>query len=309
MKKPHFSLIFLRSLKLGVNNVWRNKMLSLATIFVTGTILFIFNIILAVNFIAQDSLNNLSKKIDITVYLKETTTIEQSQKIIQELSGIEGIEKVDFTSKEEALKQIKTTHPGIALAFEKYSLENPLPASLNIITIDPKYHVDIAKVLNSPRYQPFFSNFSSTQNEDSILSGVSKNLVELNNFTHQVIFWLIIIFILGGTLVILNALQITIFHRKKEINVMKLVGASHWFIKSPYIIESIIYGISAVLISLFLLIIISQQIEIHTNDLWSYYSGNILFIFLAELLITIGLSIFSSLIAVHEYIKQDLLED
>ncbi len=285
-------------------------MLSLATILVTGTILFIFNIILAVNFIAQTALGDLNKKIDIVVYLKESTTEEQTQEIINDLSKLQEVSAVDYTSKADALEQIKITHPELSLSFEKYNLGNPLPASINITTTDPEFHDDIANFLAKDQYRIHLANVVTNNSRDStIITSVSKNLIKLSTFTNQVIFWLIFTFLLGGALIIINALQMTIFSRKHEISIMKLVGASHWFIRSPFIIESIIYGILAVAISFIMFFTLTQKIQIENTALWSYYSGiHFLTIFLIELIGTIILSIISSLIAIHQYLKKDLFD-
>jgi cell division transport system permease protein len=306
--KSSFFSLFEKSFKLSLSNIWRNKVLSLATIFVTGTILFIFNIILAINFITQSALTDLNKKVDITVYLKETTTEEQAQTIAHELQSIKEIAGVNYTSKAQALAQIKTTHPDLSLSFEKYNLGNPLPASLNITTTNPKYHQAVADFLAQDKYQVYLSNvITNNSNDNNIITSVSKNLIKLSDFTHQVIFWLIITFVLGGTLIILNALQITIFTRKHEISVMKLVGASHWFIRSPFIIESIIYGVSAVILSFIMFFSLTGKIQIEDTAFWSYYSGiNFVLVFLLELIGTILLCIFSSSVAIHEYLKKDL---
>ncbi len=306
--KSSFFSLFEKSFKLSLSNIWRNKVLSLATIFVTGTILFIFNIILAINFITQSALTDLNKKVDITVYLKETTTEEQAQTIAHELQSIKEIAGVNYTSKAQALAQIKTTHPDLSLSFEKYNLGNPLPASLNITTTNPKYHQAVADFLAQDKYQVYLSNvITNNSNDNNIITSVSKNLIKLSDFTHQVIFWLIITFVLGGTLIILNALQITIFTRKHEISVMKLVGASHWFIRSPFIIESIIYGVSAVILSFIMFFSLTGKIQIEDTAFWSYYSGiNFILVFLLELIGTILLCIFSSSVAIHEYLKKDL---
>lgn len=306
--KSSFFSLFEKSFKLSLSNIWRNKVLSLATIFVTGTILFIFNIILAINFITQSALTDLNKKVDITVYLKETTTEEQAQTIAHELQSIKEIAGVNYTSKAQALAQIKTTHPDLSLSFEKYNLGNPLPASLNITTTNPKYHQAVADFLAQDKYQVYLSNvITNNSNDNNIITSVSKNLIKLSDFTHQVIFWLIITFVLGGTLIILNALQITIFTRKHEISVMKLVGASHWFIRSPFIIESIIYGVSAVILSFIMFFSLTGKIQIEDTAFWSYYSGiNFVLVFFLELIGTILLCIFSSSVAIHEYLKKDL---
>ncbi|MBI4232009.1 FtsX-like permease family protein [Candidatus Peregrinibacteria bacterium] len=310
-KKPLSSKLLIRSFKLAAINIWRNKLLSIATIFVTGTIIFIFNIILAINFIAEDALHDLNKKVDVTAYLKESTTYEEVEKIRTELEAIEQVEAVNYTSKEDALTQLKSTHPDISLTFEKYQLGNPLPASLSIITTHPKYHEAVSELLQSDRYQVYISNIVTANSPDNnIIASVSKNLVKLSDFTQQVIFWLILTFVIGGALIILNALQITIFTRKKEISVMKLVGASHWFIRLPFLIESIIYGISAVIISFLMIYFLAKNIEIDGSNLKLYYEGiNVYQIFLAEIGATVIISLFSASIAIQEYLKKDLLED
>ena len=133
-------VLFKRALSLSLRNIWRNKILSIATIFVIGTIIFIFNIILAINFITNQALEDLNQKIDITVYLKETTDYSTAIEISENLENLEGVIEVNYNSKEDALIQIKESHPNISIAFEKYDLGNPLPASLNISTSHPEYH-------------------------------------------------------------------------------------------------------------------------------------------------------------------------
>ncbi len=299
-----------RGVKLGMQNIWRNKILSIASIFVIAVILFIFNIILAINLIATEALTDLNKKIDITVYLKETTSYEETQKIIKTLKNLPETEEVNFTSKEDALNQLKITNPDLSLSFEKYNLGNPLPSSINIITKNPKYNKQILEFLNEDKYKIHLSNISGTTDRNVILDSVSNNLLKLNNFTKQIIFWLIVIFMIGGMLIILNALQITIYHRKKEISIMKLVGSPHLFIRTPFLIEGIVYGISAVILSFLMLFILAQNINIENTALWNYYSlTSFIYLFLIELIITIILCSISSSIAVHEYINQELLEE
>ena len=305
-------VLFKRALKLSLKNIWRNKILSVATVFVMGTILFIFNIILAINFITNDALEDLNQKIDITVYLKESTDYGKALDIIEELESAEEITEVNYTSKEDALLQIKTTHPNISLAFEKYSLGNPLPASLNIVTVHPKYHPAVADYLKQTKFQTYFSSIitENTNDANGILTSVSENLINLNKFTNQIIFWLIMTFVVGGTLIILNALQMTIFTRKKEISIMKLVGAPYSFIRMPFIIESIIYGLLAVILSFLMLKILASNLDIEGSTIAHYYSNiNHVTIFVIELILTVSLSVISSIIAIHDYLQKDLLED
>lgn len=299
-----------KAFQLSLLNIWRNKFLSVATIFVIGIIIFIFNIILAINFIARDALSDLSKKIDVVVYLKESTTFQDAKTIIKDVSALTGVDNAIYFSKEDALQQIKTTHPDLSIAFEKYGLGNPLPASINVTTSDPSFHESIGKFLQQDKYQIYLSNVvtSGESENDSIMNSVSKNLSKVTDFAHQIIFWLVVTFVVGGALITLNALQITIFNRKQEITVMKLVGAPRWFIRLPFIMESVIYGICAVILSFVMLLILSQKIQIQDTSLIGYYSNiKFLLIFLVELGITVVLSVASSIMAVHEYMHQKSL--
>lgn len=307
MKQTPQSLnLIKRGLSLAISNVWRNKFLSVATIFVIAVILLIFNTILLVNFIARDAISDLNKKIDIVAYLKESTTYEQSVSIINDLKGVEGVESAIYFSKDDALKQINKLHPDISTAFEKYNLGNPLPASINIKTTDPKYYENVTEFLSQEKYKPYLSTLESATSENtSLVTSAAQNLMKITNFAGQIIFWLITIFIIGGALIILNAIQITIFNRKKEIEVMKLVGASHSFIRLPFILESIIYGILAIILSLGMFAVITQKIDISSYGISTTFQNvEIIKIIAAEILATIILSTISSLIAVHEYLNQ-----
>jgi cell division transport system permease protein len=299
-----------KTFKLALSNIWRNKILSLATVFVMGTIIFVFNIILSVNFIAQDALQDLSRKVDINVYLRDSVNHDQVRFLVGEIERIEQVEKVEYISKENALQRLKVTHPNISLAFEQYDLGNPLPASLNITTVHPQYHQAIRDFLTKDEYQLYLSGFASGEDSSGsdILSSVSENLLNLTVFTRQLIFWLIMTFLVGGALIMINAIQITIFMRKKEISVMKLVGASHNFIRSPFVMESMIYAICAVLFGFFMLMILANNVGIQESGI---FDGNFDFttIFFVELIITIALSFFSSVIVINEYIKRDLIDD
>lgn len=120
--KPKSLYLFEKGLKFAVSNIWRNKVLSLATIFVIAIIVFIFNIILSVNFIAKDALSNLNKKVDLVLYLKDTTDTPQTQNIMSTIKGLEGVENITYKTKAQALEQLKKIHPELSTSFEKYNL-------------------------------------------------------------------------------------------------------------------------------------------------------------------------------------------
>jgi len=274
-----------------------------------GIIIFIFNIILAINFITETSIQSLSEKVDLTLYLKDNVTNTQVEKIIGETKLLNGVVNVEYTSKEEALRKIKASYPNIYESFEKYDLKNPLPASISIRTKSPDYHQSIEDFFKGSNLSTHITNISNNeQNSDqekSIISSVAKNLKKITDISHQIIFWLIIIFITGGTLIMFNTIQMTIHDRRKEINIMRLVGAKISFIHLPFIIEAIIYAIAAVLFNIILLSILSNQISIDGISLQAFSKNlNLSSLLIFELIITIILAICSSTLAVHNYLKK-----
>lgn len=300
---------FLRTLSLGFANFWRNKFLSFATIVVMAVILFIFNIILAVQLISNQALKALSERVDIVVYLKDDVSFYDAKKLTDNLDKIDGVKDVKYTSKEDALQIVAKTHPKTAEFIKKFNLENPLPASISITTRSPEDQEKVKNLLEQDQTKNLLQNYiaEGSSGESIILSNVAKNLLNINNFVKQIIFWMVLVFVLGGTLVIVNAIQLTIYTRRQEIYIMRLVGATPNFIRLPFILEGILYGFFAVLLSFIILAILGNTVQIEDSNLWTYYSSlNFERVFIGELLITVTVAIISSFSAVQQYLKGKL---
>lgn len=301
---------FFKGLQLGFDNFWRNKVLSFATIIVIAIILFIFNIILAVQFIGTQALQALSERVDIVVYLNDDVDFYDANKLVNKLKNTEGIKEVKYTSKDEALEIISKTHPKTADFLVKFNLRNPLPPSISIITERVEDHIKVQSILQENDYNNLMQNIvtEGSTGESIILSSVAKNLSNISKFVKQIIFWMILVFVLGGTLVIVNAIQLTIYTRREEISIMRLVGATPNFIRFPYIFEGILYGLFAVLLSFLILISLSNSIQLEDSNLLTYLSDlQLSRIFVIELIITLVLAVISSFSAVQQYIKGKMI--
>ena len=297
---------FLRCLKLGAANFWRNKYLSIATVIVIAVIIFIFNIIIAIQFIGNQALMALSERVDIVIYLRDDVENYDAGRLVDALAKIEGVKDVKYTSKEEALGIVSKTHPKTAEFLQKFNVRNPLPPSISITTFSAEDHSRIQDYLENSEFKNLMQNYltEETGGQGEILSAVAKNLGNISSFVRQLIFWIIVVFIIGGTLVIVNAIQITIFTRRQEIQIMRLVGATPNFIRTPFILEGIIYGALAVILSFIFLFIITSTIKIESTNLWNYYEElNLQRVFFYELAAAIIMAGISSFTAVQQYIK------
>ena len=301
---------FRRGVQLGLSNFWRNKFLSIATIGVIAVILFIFNVILTVHYIGNQALQALSERVDIVIYLRDDIQLYDAQNLTNEIKNIAGVKTVQYTSKEEALDIVAKTHPQTAEFLRKFNLVNPLPPSISITTQRPEDYKTVQTFLQQGQYKSLMQNYiaEGSSNESVILSNVAKNLTSISQFIRQVIFWLVLVFILGGTLVIVNAIQLTIFTRRNEITIMRLVGATPTFIRLPFIVEGILYAICAVLGSFLFLFILAKTIQIDATTMWSYYNSlSLNKVFTAELVIAIILGITSSFAAVEQHIHTKII--
>lgn len=305
---PILSLI--RVTQLGATNFWRNKFLSLATIVVMAVIIFIFNIILAVQHIGNQALQSLSQRVDIVIYLRNDIDFYNANRISEILQRIDGVKSVKYTSREEALQIISQTHPKTAEFLQRFNLQNPLPPSLSITTQNPEDYRKVEMALENSEFTQYLENYvtQGSTGESMILSNVARNMENISQFVRQIIFWMIFVFVLGGTLIMVNAIQLTIFSRRQEIHIMRLVGATPNFIRLPFIIEGIIYGLLAVALSFTILLILAQSIHLDNTNLWEYYETlNIGRVFWLEIFITMILTAISSFATTEQYLKSKLL--
>lgn len=303
-------IAFFRGLNLGLKNFWRNKFLSFATILVMAIILVIFNIILGIQFIGNQALQSLSERVDIVIYLRDDTSFYDAGQLTDALKKIGGVKAVKYTSKEEALEIVAKTHPQTAEFLRKFDIRNPLPPSISITTGSAEDHLRIQALLSEDRYKYLLQNYVSEEigGENVILSSVAKNLENISKFVKQIIFWVVFVFILGGTLIIVNAIQLTIFNRRQEIHIMRLVGATPNFIRLPFVFEGLLYAVFAVILSFIILFALGQSIQLESSSLWEYYSAlNLQRVIVSELIIAVVLAVISSFSAAEQYIKGKLI--
>lgn len=302
-----FFVTMARTFNLSVANIKRNGLLSLGVIIVIAILIVIFNILLLINLVASSAIKDLSSKVDFIIYLKDNVNSYEAQQMTAEIKGIDGVKKVSFISREEAFSIFKKNHPETAEFFEKYKLHNPLPPSIHITAEKPEYYSYIEKLIKEGRYSSLLENIADQTTGIPVIEKVTENLTKISSFAKHVLGWLIIVFIIGGAMIINNAILITIHSRRPEINIMRLVGAKPVFIRLPFIFEAIWYGTAATLLGFFI-----TSILMWGNFLggWSAFSESNLaigVIFLIELLCAIAISVLSCMWSVHRNIKKHFL--
>lgn len=236
-----------RIIKAGCINFVRNAWLAIAAIAVMATTLTIVLFSVIANATFNNTINQLTDKIDVSVFLKDEITEEQRTNLINELKSQENIKSVEYRSKEAALEEYKKQNQdNLDLLLAISQTENPLPASLRIKPEDPNKLSELKPFLER-------EDIKALQSEETSYSGDRKEAIDkitgTTEFFQKAGIISIIIFTVISMLIIFNTIRMAIFNRRDELNIMRLLGASTSYIRGPFIVETVLYGIVAALIS------------------------------------------------------------
>lgn len=291
-----------RLARISLQNVGRNLLLSTATTVMMGLILFIFNVIMVLNTLTQSTLDDLAEKIDLIIYLDDTSSVYEINNLVKEVEALPVVKEVEFTSSEEALEEFIDLYPDKADPFTVYGIENPLPANLRVVTENPEQHDVVLGYLEESTYANLLLDVESSGENQVIAS----RLLSVTNFTQKLIIGVVITFVFGSLLMIMNAIHLSIFTRKTEIQIMQLVGAKYGMIQYPFLFEGGFYSLVAVFFSFFLLMFFLEGTALSDYlSFESYWSP--LWLFLAEVLVSTAVGVLSSLAATHFYLKRTLV--
>ncbi|OGZ33067.1 MAG: hypothetical protein A2V69_03960 [Candidatus Portnoybacteria bacterium RBG_13_40_8] len=298
---------FKRIIKWGLTNFWRNGWLSTATVSIMTLTLLVITVLLMLNVVANVVLANLQNKIDISVYFKLETHEEEILQVKSQLERLEEVKDVSYVSQNEALIRFKEKHqdnPVLLQSLEELEF-NPLEASLNIKARQANQYASINQFLESVYYKDLIDKVNYMQNKD-IIEKLNKIVVDVKTGGLGLSALLALIVFL----VTFNSIRLAIYSSREEINVMKLVGASKWFIRGPFFVEGVLYGLVATIVTILILYplfyFLSPKISgfLPIGDVFSYFKVNLLSFFLLLLGIGVILGGFSTMIAVRKYLKE-----
>lgn len=227
--------------KEGVLGIWKNRLMSLASI---GTIVLCL-IILGVSYsIAANVdyvLSQIESNIGITAYIDKDLSEEEIGVLKTQLEAIPNVAAVTYISKDDALSSF-TEDPGIANIMKQFKQDNPLPASFEITMNSLEDQESI--IADLEQYDEF---------EVSYFQAETPMLIQLNESIRLVSIIIILSLIIVGIMLMANTIKLTVYIRRKEINIMKYIGATDWFIRAPFIIEGITIGLIGGIIPIFVL--------------------------------------------------------
>ncbi|MBI4119691.1 MAG: ABC transporter permease [Parcubacteria group bacterium] len=295
-----------RILKLGVLNFWRNGWLSAATIAVMILALLVFEGLIIFGVLTKAALASIQDKIDISVYFKTTAPEDEILRVKKSLESLAEVKKVEYVSRDEALEMFRSRHQSDATISEALTElnENPLSASLNVKAYDPRQYALIAAYLNNESLSDLVDKVTYFQNEVVI-----NRLTAMIDTVERGGFFLTVFLSLVAGLVVLNTIRLAIYTNREEIGIMRLVGASDRFIRGPYLVEGILYGIISAVVSLLISAPVVRFASpyiatlIPEMDLVSYFVSNLMHLLGYLMLFGVLLATISSSISIRKYLK------
>ncbi len=299
---------FKRIFTFAVNDFSRNKGISLAAIFVLIVTIMLVTGLFFFHGIASYLTSQIQNKIDVTAYFKEDTSEQDILKVKDEILKMSpDIKNIEYVSKEQALRIFNEKHKDSAVlikALEEVG-DNPFLPSLNITTNgDPSQYEEVSTILQTSDFSKLVDKVDFLQKRDTIekVYSITSNI---NRF--GLLFGIILIIV--AMLVVYNTIKLAVDSSKEEISTMRIVGASNWFIRGPFIIQGMIYGVVAflvcILLSGFLAYIVSSKIAVVLPgfSIFSYFFTNFWILVLIQLGFGIGVGIISSSIVVRKYLN------
>lgn len=295
-----------RIFRSGYTNFKRNSWLTFGTVGTMVLALLIFSGLVVFNVISQNVVGILEEKVDVTAYFTSDAGEGQILEAKKELETLPEVDYVKYISRDMALEEFKKRHSGdqvIQQALAELE-ENPLQPSLEIKAKETRQYASLVGFLEKSRFRGLIDKVNFYENELAInrIQSISTGLR-----VGGILVTLILSFI--AVLVTFNTIRLTIYSQRQEIEIMRLVGASNWHIRGPYLVEGALYGVIAGLVVLIIfypvLFFASPKINsfIPSVNLLSYFGR-----FLGQMLLLvvgsgIALGIISSTIAVRRYLK------
>lgn len=297
---------FKRIIKTGWNGFSRNIGLSMATIFVMTMVISLATLLFLLNPASNILVSDIMEKVDISVYFREDTAPEDIFAAELKISKIPEVKDIEYVSKEEALERFIEKHKDDITMMESLTEigQNPFLASLNIKAREISQYGQVSDFLETASFKNLISKVDYYQRKPvidkvfSVISGINKGGIFFS-----------IILGLIAILVAFNTIRIAIYNSSEEISTMRLVGASNRFIRGPFLVQGIIVGVFAALITLLITFGIcwgfDSRIRVIAPEISTFalFVGNFWALLLIQLATGIGLGVVSSTIAIRKYLK------
>ncbi len=299
---------FNRVLHFAFVDFYRNKGVSIAAIFVLTIVTLLITGLFFLNGASNFLIETIKNKIDITAYFKEDVEELDILHVKAEILKISSdVKSVKYISREQALADFTQKHkdsPVLSSALLQVG-DNPFLPALNITTNgSSELYGQLAQILEGGELSGFIEKVDYSQKRDTI-----EKVFEITSAITKFGIIIGLILVLIAISVVFNTIKLVVDSSKEEIDTMRIVGASPWFVKSPFVIQGVIFGLVAFVVCFFVTALLTYfsssaiAVVLPGFSLFGYFFSHLFIVILIQLVFGVGLGALSSLIAVNKYLK------
>ncbi|MGH7141816.1 MAG: cell division protein FtsX [Minisyncoccia bacterium] len=306
-----------RIFRAGFLNFWRNGFVTLSSILMMTVTLFTLGVVLFTWVILNTTLSNLRDKADMSIYFTTTAPVDEIMALQTNLNALSEVATTTYTSADEELAEFQTRHQNDQLTLQALNElgSNPLGAVLEVKAKNINQYGTIATYVQ----QQQAVGSSTNANYSSIIDHVDyfdeqhqqaiATLSDITGSAEKLGLVVVVILILTTLAISFNTIRLGIYTARDEISVMRLVGAAGGYIRAPFVVEGVFYGIFAGLLSLALLYPLAYWLGQATQkffgdiNVYTYYVGHFGLLFLIIVGAGVALGAIASFLAVRRYLK------
>ncbi len=297
-----------RILKFGVQNFLRNIWLSLATVSVLVVTLISVNTLIILNTLGKVALTEVKNRVDVSVHFKPEVEDSRVQTVKIALLGMPEVKDVEYISVDEAMKRFTEQFKGdesVTAALGEVG-KNPFGASLIVKAHTINDYPKIITVLGEPSFANLIEekNFEDRQMMIGRVESVARKL-QLFGLGASALFLFLTL------LIVLNTIRVSIYTRREEIGIMRLVGASDGFIRAPFYVEALLWSVASLAVCL---VIVWPAVQFGqpylqrffgttTVDLLGFFQANFFSIFGTQFVAVCIISVITTKMATAKYLK------
>lgn len=297
-----------RATQFAFQNFWRNLWLSVITVFLIVLTTLSITLVVGLNIIGREVIHAVEEKVDINLYfhpyVKEQNILEAQSFLLKE----EGVSEVIYISQEDAEEQFRANHVDDTqlLASLDEIEESIFPASLNVRATALDAYPQIIDAFKKSEFTEFVEE-ADYNDSQAIISTIQQ----ITERVYSVGIGVSLIFICISVIVIFNTIRIAIYNHREEVGIMKLVGATNWFIRAPFILESIFLGLVSAAVTLVVFSVLLVVADPFVSAFFAGYDFSLLQYFMDHAVTVVAievggailLSVASSMIAITRYLK------
>lgn len=304
-------ITFGRIIRTGMVNFVRGLWLALAAVAIMVITLTIILFSVIVNATFKNTVTQITNKIDVSLYLKDTVTPDQTQTLLKQLRALQGVKSVSYLDKEETLRAYQQQNAGNQALLQAINeTDNPLPATVRIKPVNLNDIDRVRAFIDKPAVKDMQSDPASDSGDRR--AAIDK-ITHATNILERAGIGAVLLFTVISVLIIFNTIQMAIFNRRDELQIMRLLGASTSFIRGPFVVESVIYGVLSAVVSILIInalfITASSSLQATSFGLLdisysqSFFESHYWVLLSVQLALGIMIGAASSTIATRRYLK------